>query len=138
MQTKGIAPCQMGLSKETRQVRQNKLTPYLDSDPYIVAVVQGSKVTAVKQGKKITGNANFFKKIQCGRKESDDEEDPMPPRNAAMLLPESTPSQNENENTQEQGSRARFPMRVSRGIKLLHYRLHEQNSTGIVLLTRQR
>ncbi|KAL1467284.1 hypothetical protein MTO96_042287 [Rhipicephalus appendiculatus] len=97
-----------GESALCKQVRRNKLTPNFDPDPYVVTEVQGSKDTAVGRGKEITRNSSFFKKVQCGHKplESDDEEeDFLFPRNAVFLPPEDTTSQTSN--CEGQGDQAR-------------------------------
>ena len=48
-----------------KQPKVTKLTPIYDPNPYIVVSRKGSMITAERDGRRITRNISFFKKIIC-------------------------------------------------------------------------
>jgi transposase InsO family protein len=62
-----------------RQVKQNKLSTYFDPIPFKIIRKKGSRVTAVRNGKYITRNVSYFKKVDSSlhqtTNDNEDDED---------------------------------------------------------------
>ena len=59
-----------------KQTKKNKLSTNFDTKPHTITQVRGSRITAEFEGRKITRNSSFFKKVvehtQCSTEDDSD------------------------------------------------------------------
>jgi hypothetical protein len=112
-QRRGTRPQYFDMQDRVLVKNQNrrKLDSVYNQRPYEVVAVNGSMITAeAKNGKRITRNASFFKKIECQDAEDEDQDDYDLPD-----LPE--PVQDPDPNPASPARRSQRPRRLPEHLK---------------------